>query len=354
MYFDFEDYRPDISPVGSAISWREGVLLSIIVHLVGMIVVLVAPKIFPFDAAAARARQLAVERSKTSARRRGSCSSSRASTARAETARRAARPPTKIARHNAVQRAKEPANQMPFSRGNTPERVEQTDQQTARGQGPQPDPAAGQQARVEPQPEPAQPDNQRLPDSQSTLQLPSNRQPQTGLGGRAPTLRRLARRRAPEPAALRAARSVRERAGRRRVRSGDPVRHQGRRVRSVDPPLHRAGEAQLVDPVRGDVDEGARRRSRSTCTRTARSPICRWSVRRRSTRSTPPRSARSPRRIRRAAAARVPVGQGVLHRHVLLQRRAAVTRGRSSCGLVAAGILLRSCSSSVRFVRPCA
>ena len=24
MYFDFEDYRPDIAPVGSAISWREG------------------------------------------------------------------------------------------------------------------------------------------------------------------------------------------------------------------------------------------------------------------------------------------------------------------------------------------
>ena len=33
MYFDFEDYRPDITPVGRAISWREGVLLSIIVHL---------------------------------------------------------------------------------------------------------------------------------------------------------------------------------------------------------------------------------------------------------------------------------------------------------------------------------
>src|SRR5205809_4805102 len=61
MYFDFEDYRPDITPVGRAISWREGVLLSIIVHLVGTIVVLIAPRIFPFDEEAARARQLAVE-----------------------------------------------------------------------------------------------------------------------------------------------------------------------------------------------------------------------------------------------------------------------------------------------------
>ncbi len=48
MYFDFEDYHPDISPVGQAISWREGVLLSIIAHLIAVILVLVAPKWFPF------------------------------------------------------------------------------------------------------------------------------------------------------------------------------------------------------------------------------------------------------------------------------------------------------------------
>ena len=41
MYFDLEDYHPDISPVGQAISWREGVLLSIIAHLV--VVILTAP-----------------------------------------------------------------------------------------------------------------------------------------------------------------------------------------------------------------------------------------------------------------------------------------------------------------------
>jgi len=47
MYFDFEDYRPDITPVGSAISWREGVLVSIIVHLLGFIGLLLAPDIMP-------------------------------------------------------------------------------------------------------------------------------------------------------------------------------------------------------------------------------------------------------------------------------------------------------------------
>jgi TonB family protein len=45
MYFDFDDYRPDITPVGRAISWREGVLLSIIVHLAGVIVLLAFPQI---------------------------------------------------------------------------------------------------------------------------------------------------------------------------------------------------------------------------------------------------------------------------------------------------------------------
>ena len=43
MYFDFEDHRPDISPVGRAISWREGVLISIIIHMAMVIVLLTAP-----------------------------------------------------------------------------------------------------------------------------------------------------------------------------------------------------------------------------------------------------------------------------------------------------------------------
>jgi TonB family protein len=187
MYFDFEDYRPDISPVGRAISWREGILLSIIVHLVGTIVILVAPRWLPFDADAKRARQLAVEQQEKDKR-----DAPRFVFVQPRVDRPAPKPPVrgeasdKDRQSQSVQRAKQPANPLPFSRGNTPERVEQMDQQTARGQGPQPDPAAGQQARVEPQEQPAPPDNARVPESQSALQLPSNRQPQTGLGGRSP------------------------------------------------------------------------------------------------------------------------------------------------------------------------
>src|SRR6266699_2847357 len=57
MYFEFDDYHPDITPVGRAISWREGVLLSIIFHLCAIIFILLFPKFFPEDKAA-RARVL--------------------------------------------------------------------------------------------------------------------------------------------------------------------------------------------------------------------------------------------------------------------------------------------------------
>ena len=62
MYFDFEDYRPDISPVGRAISWREGVLISIIVHLMAVILVLLAPRLLPENRMAQRLQQLAARR----------------------------------------------------------------------------------------------------------------------------------------------------------------------------------------------------------------------------------------------------------------------------------------------------
>src|SRR6185436_6368605 len=59
MYFDLEDYHPDITPVGRAISWREGVLLSIIVHLAMIILVLLAPRFLSVSSQEARARALA-------------------------------------------------------------------------------------------------------------------------------------------------------------------------------------------------------------------------------------------------------------------------------------------------------
>ena len=178
MYFDLEDYHPDISPVGQAISWREGVLLSIIAHLVMVIVILVAPKWFPWLTAPRRVQVVArqgqpepplqymmvaprVERPVQHAPERALPSDLNRSAASPE-------------------RAKKPENMEPFSRGNSPERVDEPPRQLARGQGPQPDPAAGRPS--DNQPDPAT----RVPESQSAMQMPSNRAPsQNGANGRA-------------------------------------------------------------------------------------------------------------------------------------------------------------------------
>ncbi len=71
-----------------------------------------------------------------------------------------------------------PSRRTKIARGNTPERVQEEPTPAARGQGPTPDPAAGQQAQNTP-PSP--------PDSQSALQLPTPPPPDKidGANGRA-------------------------------------------------------------------------------------------------------------------------------------------------------------------------
>jgi TonB family protein len=179
MYFDLEDYHPDISPVGQAISWREGVLLSIIAHLVMVIVILVIPRWFPWllepqhVQVAARSQQEPplqfmmvaprVERPVAKAPERAMPS---------DLNRAAAAP----------ERAKKPENMEPYSRGKSPDRVDEPPKQLARGQGPNPDPAAGKPDNT---PDPSQ----KIPESNSALQMPSSqsRLAQNGANGRSQT-----------------------------------------------------------------------------------------------------------------------------------------------------------------------
>src|SRR5580692_120740 len=44
MYFDLEDYHPEEPRVARAISAREGVLLSLIAHLVALVLIILAPR----------------------------------------------------------------------------------------------------------------------------------------------------------------------------------------------------------------------------------------------------------------------------------------------------------------------
>ena len=187
MYFDFEDYRPDISPVGGAISLREGVLLAFIAHLIAVILILVSPTLFPEDLAAKEARILAAQQRRLEDQARFVFVQPRverpvpAAPDRAEPSDR-----DRMAR--APERADRPNNPLPFSRGNSPERVDEplTPRASSKGEGPQPDPAAGR-----PTEKPAAPDANapRVPESQSTLQLPALKPPpsQNGADGRSAT-----------------------------------------------------------------------------------------------------------------------------------------------------------------------
>jgi TonB family protein len=180
MYFDFEDYRPDITGLGSVISWREGVLLSIIVHLGMLVVLLLIPRWFPVDPNQARERALALEQQlQQQAPERFVFVQPREDVPAPKPPPRAeASDQDRQARTR--ERAKQPTNPLPLSRGNTSERVEQAELDAARGRGPEPDPSVGQQARAEPQPEPAapqpSPEALKLPDVPG-LRLPSMKPP---------------------------------------------------------------------------------------------------------------------------------------------------------------------------------
>jgi TonB family protein len=187
MYFDFEDYRPDISPVGRAISWREGVLISIIVHLSMIIVLLLFPRLFPFDAEAARARALRAQQQRPQDSTRFVFVQPRIDKPALKAPPRAE--PSDIDRQAQSQRrAAKPSNPMPYARGNSPERTieDLQRQQIARGRGPAPEPPAGETAKTQ-TPESSQIPN--VPESESGLQLPTQKppSPQSGATGRSTT-----------------------------------------------------------------------------------------------------------------------------------------------------------------------
>jgi TonB family protein len=177
MYFDFEDYRPDITPVGRAISWREGILLSIIVHMAMVIFLLLTPQLFQVDPATARARALAV------AQRRPPQERTQFVFVQPRLDTPAPKPPDRgeasdqDRQARAPERAPNPTNPLPFARGNSPERVEELQQERPRGQGPAPEAARGDEAKNN-QSEPTP----KVPESQSALVLPTPR-PQTPPNG---------------------------------------------------------------------------------------------------------------------------------------------------------------------------
>jgi TonB family protein len=186
MYFDFEDYHPDIAPVGRALTRLEVVLLSIIFHLVMVIVILLSPRWFPRLFAPPQRPAFVVQQP---------AEQTRFVFVQPRKDVKAPKPPDRGDASDqdrlaqAPQRAPNPTNPLPYMRGNTPERVERMDRQAPRGQGPAPDPAAGQQAQNEHPSDAASP-APKISDSPSSLQLPNGTRPaaaENGANGRSAT-----------------------------------------------------------------------------------------------------------------------------------------------------------------------
>jgi TonB family protein len=156
MYFDFQDGHPDLERVPSALSAREGVLVSIIVHLLVIIAILLVPQL-PFFKARAAAAKAAAE-----AARLAMLEKQRENRTfvfvQPKVELEPLRPPPPQAplsdRDRTAllnQRPPNPTNRQPFHRGNTPEFVEPSPPpRAARNPGPtqpaDPTPAESQSA----------------------------------------------------------------------------------------------------------------------------------------------------------------------------------------------------------------
>ena len=163
MYFDFEDGHPDIQRVPSALTAREGVLLSIIVHLLAILAVIIVPRTQWWQArqaaarAAVEARQQELLRQQPREQRRFVFVQPRVEMA----PQRAPAPEAPLADRDRTamhrERAPVPTNPQPFSRGNTSDFVEPS---------PPPQPLARQQGPASPEPPgplaEAQPDENAL------------------------------------------------------------------------------------------------------------------------------------------------------------------------------------------------
>lgn len=139
MYFDFDDRYTDVEPVGQAISRREGIAWSVVVHAVVVGALLMLPPI-----GTGRAQVDAVE-----LERRPAEEAPRFVFVQPRVDLPAERPPERGELSDLDRRAQAPelpvapANPLPYMLGNSPERVEALPELRARGEGPASDPAEG-------------------------------------------------------------------------------------------------------------------------------------------------------------------------------------------------------------------
>ena len=131
MYFNFDDRQPDIERIEGAISWREGALRSLAAHALCILAILKLPEVLPGIFAALAPDPSALEQ-RMAAMREQESNDRRFVFVQPRAEFEAQRPPQNPElsdRDRSIttpyERTPEPTNPLPYSRGNTTERVDQ-------------------------------------------------------------------------------------------------------------------------------------------------------------------------------------------------------------------------------------
>jgi TonB family protein len=130
MYFNFEDDRPDTPTLPRPLSPREGVMLSIIVHLLAVIAILLLPTL-PFVKEMQREREQALEQQRIQElERQKQRENARFVFVQPRVEMPAPKPPPRAElsdidrQARTRERAPNPTNPLPFSRGNSAEKID--------------------------------------------------------------------------------------------------------------------------------------------------------------------------------------------------------------------------------------
>src|SRR5829696_322554 len=128
MYFDFEDHRPDTPSIPRPMSPREVVLITVNLHLLVLVAILLGPQV-PFVKRIIEAKQAEAQRQLQEQQLEQQRERPRFVFMQPRMERPVPPPPrAEISdidrRARSVERAPDPRNPLPFSRGNTTERVD--------------------------------------------------------------------------------------------------------------------------------------------------------------------------------------------------------------------------------------
>jgi TonB family protein len=145
MFFNFEENHPDTPRLAASLTVLERVLLTTVIYLVVVIVILVVPKTEWYKAHLLEQQQALQQQIEEAARKQRENARFVFMAPRVDI--QAPKPPPRAElsdidrRASALERAKNPQNDLPFARGNTPERVDAPMSPGPRDVKPQPEPS---------------------------------------------------------------------------------------------------------------------------------------------------------------------------------------------------------------------